>query len=205
VSKKQSRMSLSISRELGQALVAFAETHTMPVAQVASRFIEAGLAGEVALGPPQESRELAISTWRRRGFPGAVGITREELERRVAERDEARKAHEQLVRDRAAARARAARPSKPDRLDLLTAVAPPVVASRAEPKPTCAICTDEIDGPPRIEPMGRDGAEVKICNTCATEPPNCGRYSFGGTSSRGMTDGSIWISGSSRRSALGSR
>ncbi len=35
----------------------------------------------------------------------------------------------------------------------------------------CAICTDDIAGTHRLEPLGRNGARVAVCRDCATVPP----------------------------------
>jgi hypothetical protein len=35
----------------------------------------------------------------------------------------------------------------------------------------CAICTRDIVGEPRHEPLGRDGAVVVICGSCAGDAP----------------------------------
>lgn len=42
----------------------------------------------------------------------------------------------------------------------------------------CALCTADIPGTPLREPLGRDGALVNVCTSCATEHPRSGRYSF---------------------------
>lgn len=47
---------------------------------------------------------------------------------------------------------------------------------------TCADCTGETDTA-RREPLGRDGANVVVCDACADEHPRSGRYAFEGSAS----------------------
>jgi hypothetical protein len=97
-------MSLSVTRELGQALVAFAEEHSVPVSHVASCGIRAVLSGVVELTHAKDSHDLAVETWRRRGEPGRTlpvaqrpELSREELDARCAARDAARKRRDEKL------------------------------------------------------------------------------------------------------------
>jgi hypothetical protein len=205
VTKKTTRKTVSMCREDYDALVAFAKEHDAPAARVVARGIKAVISGEIPLGDVPGESDLRERTREIRGTrTGPRGLSRDELEARIRQRDEEREVRDRadaIAKARAAARANEGK----DRLDRLTERLPTMRAQPSEPTPCCAICTAEITGTPRREPMGRGGAMVAVCTPCATEPPSSGRYSFSGESSRGMTDGNVWISGSSRRSALGSR
>jgi hypothetical protein len=52
----------------------------------------------------------------------------------------------------------------------------------------CAICTDEIRGVPRREPLGKNGAMVNVCDGCALEMP-VARERRGGYEAPGLPTG----------------
>lgn len=60
----------------------------------------------------------------------------------------------------------------------------------------CAICTDEIPGIPKREPLGRDGGMVAVCDGCSNDHPRTGRYWFEGceSSNRSMGPGNRHVS-----------
>jgi len=95
VSKRQSRRTISYSRELYLRASEFAASKGVSMSQLAARGLRAVIDGEVPLGPVMSSFDAGIATKRRRGIvpliepkPAPVVVmSREELDARCAARD----------------------------------------------------------------------------------------------------------------------
>jgi hypothetical protein len=201
VSKSKTTKSISIPRVLLEPLRQLAEANKTSVSQAAARAIRALIAGEISLGQTHDPYQLGIETKRSRTI-----FTEADAIERIRQRDAERERQIANAKARAESEQADALVSRIVHASMPTGAKRVIAARSPASEPTfCAICTNDLGGSDRREPMGRDGAMVAVCTPCATEPPSSGRYSFSGESSRGMTDGNVWISGSSRRSALGSR
>jgi hypothetical protein len=65
-------------------------------------------------------------------------------------------------------------------------------AAPSKPSGFCAVCTETIIGEPNLEPIGKGGALVKVCNDCCTLDPRSGKYAF---DECGRSDGATPIVG----------
>jgi len=175
VRKKQTRKSISYSRELYLRASEFAASKGVSMSQLAARGLRAVLDGEVEIGTLPSPDEVQRATVEARAV-----LTLAEVEARCAARDLERKAiaeRARLLRERQTA-AKAV-PWTPVRL----------APTPRDVKPVCALCVEPIAGDPILAPLGRDGAIVKVCMDCETTTPKERDHLFGARSHGIGSDG----------------
>lgn len=57
----------------------------------------------------------------------------------------------------------------------------------------CALCAEPCVGALHREPLGRGGAMVNVCVSCATEPAREREHLFGGSARGGIGEGNRWV------------